>query len=89
MTTETMNALLVAAEALGVKVEARQNYSGRGMFGATTCALVVPNRGILTAVAARAAAELAYAGRDDIVNDLIEDLTQLRWDSMGQDAVCY
>lgn len=43
--------IMEVAEAEGLEVRVRENYSGRGMFGRTTTGLVGPEGDVLDAIA--------------------------------------
>src|SRR5687767_2226595 len=66
MKPQTLKALELAAEDLDLydggkepsEVSFRDDYSGRGMYGSTTHAIIVPNFGVLAALAAKAGANL-------------------------------
>jgi hypothetical protein len=62
--------------------ELRQNYSGRGMFGRETTAIVCEN--IMTVMAA-IMCELNYSAEEWTID--FEDIRFLRTDSMGRDSI--
>lgn len=75
--------IALAAEADGLKVSLRYDYSGRGMFGETTAAVTVPNVAVL--LCAVAAAVRSSTDPDD----LIAGLWGVRTDDLGRDIVVY
>jgi hypothetical protein len=89
MTESTMNALVEAGEDMGFTISARDDYSGRCMYGKTTCAVVFDSFGTLAACAAAAAADWTTHGADADVDEFIRDLKGLRLDSMGRGHVAY
>jgi hypothetical protein len=85
MTAATMNRLVAAADALDVDCRPYDDYSGRGMYGRTTCAVVVPSEAVFAALA-------AVAGRglpDAEFADFVADLRRLSSDSLGRDTIVY
>jgi hypothetical protein len=87
MKLETAQALERAAFDVGVEVEARESYSGRGMFGDTTAAVEFAHwRDLLVAVAQAALDADDEAGEDA---ELLEELHRLRFDDMGLGHVAY
>ncbi len=88
MKEATALALYRAAKRLGYTDRERDNpvrlhkeYSGRGMYGKTTFALVIPGAGTLAALAA--ATHVKRADRPA----LAEELRRLSHDSMGRDSI--
>ena len=83
MKDETIKAIEKAAQCIGLDVEVR-NYSGRGMYGSKTQAIVGCETDIFACV--------ALAGNrmnDDQIDEFCDDLQQLRIDSMGRGSVYY
>ena len=90
MKLETAKLIEKAAEVLGVKVKIYEDYSGRGMFGRTTTA-IVGDQSDITRATMWAAYEL---GRDSLEDsdpiDAFMDDTNFKWDNMGRsDMVAY
>lgn len=87
MKREIAKAIIFSARVLGLQVEllmGYDGYSGRGMFGEKTTA-VVGTRGDIIQCLVHAA---FVAGKQDLDEDFIKGLN-LRWDSMGLDQVAY
>lgn len=87
MKGSSAEALVMAARELGIDAEIRENYSGRGMNGETTCAVVLDYLDRLPAIAAHAAMEIEHMEED--ASDLVEDLMQLRHDALGRETIVY
>jgi hypothetical protein len=87
MRLSTADALERAAFDCGVEVQARESYSGRGMFGERTAAVTFDRWADLLVAAAAA----ALAADDDSKEneDLVEELSRLRFDQMGLGHVAY
>jgi hypothetical protein len=68
-------------------VRLRTDYSGRGMFGATTAAIVAPDIAEFAATACKAVARLAQHGNRTA--GLINAVRNVRIDHMGNDVVIY
>lgn len=66
-------------------IELRPGYSGRGMFGASTFAVVYPNQGVLMEAVAHAALDANRA----VAGAFAEEVRGLRFDNMGLDYVAY
>lgn len=93
MKKSSMEAIVSAGQDLDrVKIEGREDYSGRSMYGKSTAAVVVENIGDLLAAVAYAGA-LAGAGELGEIPqsslDLVEDLQRVSMDSMGRGIVVY
>jgi hypothetical protein len=73
MKLETAQAIVQAAYANDLRVSLRADYSGRGMFGKTTAAVVGSRADITEAI--------FYASK--------EELPSIKWDNMGLDMVAY
>lgn len=86
MTESTMNALVRAARSLDIECEPYLEYSGRGMFGKTTCGVVIPTPTDFTAlcvVAGRATPDGgAFAA-------FLGEVRKVSFDSMGHDVIAY
>jgi len=88
MTKESMEALIDAGLDIGVAIKGREEYSGRGMNGKTTCAVVADRVVDIIAVAAQAG--WAWRdGREEDDREIVDDLSGLRLDSMGTGVVVY
>jgi hypothetical protein len=88
--------IVEAATMLDMESDLREDYSGRGMYGSKTAAVVFDdNSGLLAAVAyaaGRMAEDAANANEDDETEDyekFVEELQSLRWDNMGRGIVVY
>lgn len=73
MKLELATAIVQAANANDLRVSLRESYSGRGMFGKTTAAVVGSREDITEAI--------FYASKDE--------LPSIKWDNMGLDMVAY
>jgi hypothetical protein len=73
-----------ACDYAGTECSVRDDYSGRGMFGRTTHAIVVPHTLDLLAAVVEYVRTLDF---DEV--DAIPLLTGLRQDEMGRDTVIY
>lgn len=87
MTTEQASFINLACEHAGVECDLLPDYSGRGMYGKQTQAVVVPS------VVAVLGAVMNYVRKHvmpdaDELNDL-PSLSGLREDSMGRSVVIY
>jgi hypothetical protein len=84
----------------GTECEVRDEYSGRGMYGDKTAAIVGTQSEIIYVLAETA----RYLGRmeeraehegdcgeaEKASDEFMKDIQRLRWDSMGRDnSVCY
>jgi hypothetical protein len=68
--------------------EIREEYSGRGMYGKTTHAVVYDSRGDYERALIYAAYEVGNRGNDD-VEGILGELSNLGSDSMGMGIVVY
>jgi hypothetical protein len=71
----------------GLEIRLMSDYSGRGMFGQATSALVVPDVATFAAAVGLAASQKALEGQN--VHDLIEAVKEVRTDSLGHDMIVY
>ncbi len=77
-----VDAIVAAAEGAGLDVTGRDDYSGRGMYGAKTGAIIGPLNEIM------AAAILATINPEPVeAEDLAESIRRSSRDSMGRDDV--
>jgi len=85
MKAKTADALKEAADSMGIELQVRDDYSGRGMYGKTTHAVVGELNTIFQCI--------AFAASDIVDEDNLDDFTwemgKLRRDSMGFDIVIY
>jgi hypothetical protein len=88
MKIETAKAIVEAANVIGLEVQLREDYSGRGMYGSTTAG-VIGDPGDITACAAYAAFVQGEEGKDVENEEMVEDLRSMRSDSMGRDMIYY
>jgi hypothetical protein len=68
--------------------EIREDYSGRGMYGKSTHAVVFDSRGEYESALIYAAYEVGARGNDD-VEGILGELRNLGTDSMGMGIVVY
>ena len=94
MKKTTAEMITTSADMLGIDVEVSSDYSGRGMYGATTYSVTLPSLTDLPAICAHAVAiqmreaDDPQSGWDD-VKEFIADLRNLRTDNMGRRYVAY
>ena len=90
--------IVEAAEVIGLEVRHDEAYSGRGMYGSTTDAIVTESLCDLLQCVAYAAGELrdeendgTRVGDDEYqtLDDFIRDLVPIRTDNMGRSATVY
>lgn len=75
---DTAQQIVKAAEFMGIDAELREDYSGRGMYGKATAAVVI---GSWT----KFAAAVAQAAVDSLDHDeVIADVEKAKWDNMGR-----
>ncbi len=68
--------------------EIRDDYSGRGMFGKTTHAVVYDSRGDFESALINAAYEVGARGNDN-VEGILGELRNIGTDSMGMGIIVY
>lgn len=95
MKQKTMEALVKAGKSRDLDIEARESYVGRGMMK-QTCGVVVEKISDLIIAAAEASRDLVlgaaaagYDQTDEEYEDFIEDLLDIRQDSMGRRLIIY
>lgn len=94
MKIEIAKLLAKAAETLCLEAEVREDYSGRGMYGKQTAAIVFDQMGELMAIVAKASQYAAdtteyedeEGNRIPDTDDLIEEVQKFRFDSMGRSS---
>ena len=87
MKKSTADALLAAARQTldeGHGVHACDDYSGRGMYGKTTAAVVYPDQKTLLVLVAH-----AVLADPENAPGLIQDLDSLRFDDFGRASIAY
>jgi hypothetical protein len=94
MTKELASFLVDAAEHCGVEIELRDDYSGRGMYGQTTQAVIVQNPSELILNVIQYIKEtLENMTQDELAKANfipdVSDLGHLRTDNMARDTVIY
>lgn len=97
MKIEIAKVIVEACEEIGIEVDLREDYSGRGMYGSTTAALVLADEKDLVKATALAAIRVhenaeheEFNGREASMTS--EDYLQgldFKFDSMGHDIVVY
>lgn len=90
MKLETATAIKNAAEVMGHDLRVDGTYSGRGMFGRTTVAVVGEKATILKA-SVYAAYEIGLSSGEEgalNIDDFIEDMNW-RWDNLGYQDLAY
>lgn len=87
MKSEVAKAIVDAGEGSYAGVELREDYSGRGMYGKTTCAVIYEDEGAFLQCVAAAAIQVSEADQDGCsVDEFIEALGNLHRDNMGRSA---
>lgn len=78
-----------AAEMDGLELRLREDYSGRGMYGETTAAIVADNIGEFMAGLARFCGDLDPCEQDSDIEETVLTVMNLRTDNMGRGIVLY
>lgn len=83
--------LLTTAIDAGSDLEIRSDYSGRGMYGEATTAVMADNWKHFLLVVAHTVEHLTENDPDDgkTLNDLYDDLEHLKSDSLGLGLIFY
>lgn len=98
MTKEAALFLKEASENAGNECDIRENYSGRGMYGRTTCGVVVASLATLLADVIQYVGENIHdidedgegtAGHTEYVGKEIPDMSDLSVDNMAMDVIVY
>lgn len=87
MKKSTAQALVTAAHQNldeGHAVYACEDYSGRGMYGKTTSAVVFPDQRTLLLLVAH-----AILADPENAPGIVEDIGSLRFDDFGRDSIAY
>jgi hypothetical protein len=85
MKLEVAQKIVEAADMIGLDVQIREGYSGRGMFGKSTTGLVGSKTDIVRSIA-KAAFEIgAYSLDPGADFEEFYDELDLTWDNMGKD----
>lgn len=84
MKKQTVKAIIEASEDLGLELERDNDYSGRGMYGASTEGVEGNFRSFVAAVA-----QAAKGLKGDAHSEFVRDLENLRIDNMGLDYIFY
>ena len=87
MTNELAKMLDVSGAEVGVDFEVIGNYSGRGMMGDQTAAVVVGSWTDMLAVVANLGGNVA--ARHGGCDHLVSELQNLRMDNLGRQVVIY
>lgn len=72
-----------------LEIEVNPSYSGRGMFGKTTAAIVLNSRNDFYRAIALCSSILTAKEMDDEFNELFGELTSIREDSLGNQHIFY
>lgn len=83
MKLSTAEKIEQAAQDLGLELDLREDYSGRGMFGKKTAGVVGGLGDIIKSIA-HAATRLKEEEADDFVDDM-----DIAIDNMGRDIIIY
>ncbi len=86
MYLDTANVLKEIIEDLGEECTVREDYSGRGMYGKETSAIVIDNQNLITMALAR-----KIHSKEEIDSTFIDAMEELQHgfdvDNMGKDKV--
>ena len=77
------------AQDFGKEVEVREDYSGRGMYGETTTALIASDISDVIVGMIQYAVYMKEEENDDAIDLLCETVEYLRTDQMGLGIVVY
>lgn len=80
MKAETADALREAADSMGLELQVRDDYSGRGMYGKTTHAVVADLNTLFQCIAYAASAVI----KEDDIDDFVHEIGRTHRDSMGR-----
>lgn len=83
MLEETKDALVNAAQNIEIEISPQNHYSGRGMYGKETYAVVIDSLSHLLPCVFVA----GHMNNGD--ESILEDLRKLRWDNMARRIVVY
>ncbi len=89
MTETSMNMIIEAAEELALEITAYRDYSGRGMYGKTTCAVVYSTMPNLMEVYSQAIENALEEGKKEELKQLRKDIKSLRTDNLGLSYIAY
>ena len=89
MHEEIAQGIVEGAEVEGLELQLRENYSGRGMYGSTTAAIVADSLGEFMVGLARYCGDLDPCHRDGEIEEVVLAMTNLRTDNMGRGVVLY
>lgn len=90
MNKQMAKLLVASGEELGLDMELREDYSGRGMYGSTTAAVVAGSTAEIVAAAFGAGSAAVTMEEDGKRLDFnTDDLLRLRQDAMGRGIVVY
>lgn len=91
MQERTAKLLKMAAGDLCLECRLYERYSGRGMYHSSTTGIVIESLQELPAIAAQAVLCLSFQKEDcqEDSEELIQDLLELRTDSLGRDYIVY
>lgn len=89
MRKETAEAIVRAGEDLGYDLTVRENYSGRGMYGETTCGVEYDRLAHLLAAVGSACHDLGVQGREDEAIAVMDCLRHAATDNMGTGWILY
>ncbi len=89
MTERLMNRIVAAARDLECDVEPYPAYSGRGMYGRTTCAVTAASTKDFSAAVCAAAFNVAGEIGPRERDEMIEEIRGLAEDSLGRGIVVY
>jgi len=90
MRKETVDAIMEANDCIGLDLDRRDDYSGRGMYGSETAAIVGCSGELMQCIA-QAAADIVKSNPDDDtpLEEFIEDIGKMRTDSMGRSSMVF
>jgi hypothetical protein len=79
----------VVAGSSSYNADIREDYSGRGMYGKTTAAIVMEEPAGLVHAFVVAALEAEREGDGDLADDIAKAAKRLRTDQLGRSVVVY
>lgn len=77
------------SEFTDTKITLYENYSGRGMYGKTTHAVVVKDWGVWSRAVAEAAARFATESGTTDYTEFTHEVGRIRWDDFARDIIVY
>jgi hypothetical protein len=89
MQQEIAEGIVEGAAVEGVELRFQPKYSGRGMYGRETTAIVAEDMGSFMVGLARFCGDLDPCEQDREIEETVHEVQALRTDSMGRGIVLY